>query len=146
MTAQPAQGRKAEKAHAKQQDDPLDDMAVFEMSQFMRQHRVHFARVQLLEQGVIEHHAFGCTKAGEVGVGVGAAFTAVHHKQAFGVEAAALHQRSDPLHQFGVLQRLKAVEPGCDEGRVNHHGQKVEGHPGRPNPQPPQRPGRAHQP
>jgi hypothetical protein len=55
----------------------------------------------LLQQGVEEHHPLGRAQAGEVGVGVRRALAAVHHEQALGGKAAALHQR---LH--ALLQRF----------------------------------------
>jgi hypothetical protein len=66
---------------------------VLEVAQLVRQHRLDLAGVQLGQQGVVEHHALGRAQAGEVGIGVGRAPAAVHHEQALGGKAAALHQR-----------------------------------------------------
>ena len=77
---------------------------------------------------------------------MGAAFAPVHHIKPLGLKAAALHQGLYALGQRLVLQGRKLIEPGCDPGRVNQHGQQVKAHPHRPGPQPPVRAGRRHEP
>jgi hypothetical protein len=92
---QPAEQREADQAEREQADDALDDVLVLEVAQLVRQHGVDLAGRQLGQQRVEEHHALGRAEAGEVGIGVRAALAAVHHEQALGREAAALHQRRD---------------------------------------------------
>ena len=75
-----------------------------------------------------------------------AALAAVHHEQALGVEAAALHQLLYAQRQFAIFQRLELVEQRRDEGGEDHHQQQVEHHPDAPGPQPPQAAGLLHQP
>ena len=119
---------------------------MLEVAQLVRQHGIYLGGGQLGQQRVVEHHAFGRTKTGEVGVGVGAAFAAVHHKQAFGREAAALHQCCDAVLEYGVFQGAEFVEQWRNDRGVRHHQQQVETHPHTPGPQPPQVPGCAHEP
>ena len=119
---------------------------MLEVAQLMGQDGFDLAGGQLAQQGVVEHHALGGTKAREVGVGVGAAAAAVHHKQALGREAAALHECRHAGFERFIFQWLEFVEQRCDEGGVDHHQQQVETHPEAPGPQPPQRACSAHQP
>ncbi|MCY1165101.1 hypothetical protein D9M73_50000 [compost metagenome] len=121
-------------------------MFVLEVAQLMSQHRIDFTGVQLLEQRVVKHHALGRAEAGEIGVGMCRAFAAVHHKQALGGKAAALHQGRDTRLQGFVLQRFELVEERGNHGGVKHQHQKVKAHPRAPGPQPPQAAGTAHQP
>ena len=137
LVGQPAQQRQRGQAHHEHARNALDDVPVLEMAQLVRQHRLDLGRGQLAQQRVEKHHALGRAKAGEVGVGVGAAAAAVHHEQALGGKAAARHQLRDALFERFVLQRLKAVEQGGDEGGVDHKHQQAETHPRAPGPQPP---------
>ena len=77
---------------------------------------------------------------------MGRAFAAVHHEQALGLEAAAAHQVLHASLQRFVCERFELVEDRRDHGRVEHQHEQVERHPGGPGPQPPQRPGGAHDP
>ena len=77
---------------------------------------------------------------------MGRAAAAVHHKQALGGKAAALHERRHTGAQGLVVQRLELVEQRRNHGGVEHQHQEVKAHPHGPGPQPPQRAGRAHQP
>ena len=146
LLRQPAQQGKTGQADGKHHGDALNDVLVLEVAQLVGQHRVHLAGVQLLEQGVVKHHALGRAKAGEVGIGVGRAAAAVHHKQALGGKAAALHERRHTGAQGLVVQRLELVEQRRNHRGVEHQHQEVKAHPHGPGPQPPQRAGRAHQP
>jgi len=74
------------------------------------------------------------------------ATAAVHHEQALGGEAAALHQRLHAQLQRLVGKRLELVEQRRDDGRVEHHQREVERRPHAPGPDPPQTARRPHQP
>ena len=111
----------------------------------MRQHRFDFLRRQARQQGVEEHDALVGAEAGEVGVAVRAALGAVHHEQALGGEADALHQAFDARFQAVVGQRREFVEQRRDHGRVQHHHQQLEAAPDHPRIQPPQLAGLVHQ-
>ncbi|MCY1531414.1 hypothetical protein D9M68_666380 [compost metagenome] len=119
---------------------------MLEVAEFVREHGLDFAGVELAQQRVVEHHALAGAEAGEVGIGVRAARAAVHHEQALGREAAALHERRDARLERRVVQRLELVEQRRDEGRVDQHQQQVEAHPRAPGPEPPERAGRTHEP
>src|SRR6185369_4930494 len=118
--------RKPGQAQREQAGDALDDVLVLEVAQFVREHRVDLARGQFGQERVVEHYALGGAKAGEIGVGVGAALAAVHHEQALGREAAAAHQLGDAGLERFVLKRLELVEQRRDEHRIDHQQQQVE--------------------
>ena len=146
LRRQAAQQRKTDQTHCKHANDAFDDVLVLEMTQLMRQHRVYFARAKLLKQCVVKHHSLGRAKASEVSVCVSRSLAAVHHKQALGSKAAALHQCCHSGFQFFVVQRFELVEQRGNHGRVQHQYQQVKTHPRAPRPQPPKAAGAAHQP
>ncbi len=45
-------------------------MPMMKMPEFMRQHRFHFIRLQMLEQRIEKNDALGFAEAGEIGVAV----------------------------------------------------------------------------
>ena len=119
---------------------------MLEVTQLVGQHGVHLRRAELLEQGVVKHHALGCAETGEVGIGMRRALAAVHHIKSLGGKAAALHQSRNPGFQAVVFKRFELVEDRCDHRRVQHQHQQVKTHPCCPCPQPPERAGAVHQP
>ena len=78
-------------------------MSMFEMSQLMRQHRLHFRRRELLQQGVKKYHALASAKACEKRIGMCRSFAAIHHKETLGCETSTLHQSIDSLLQCFIL-------------------------------------------
>ena len=116
------------------------------MPQLVRQYGLYFAHGELAQQRVIKHHTFRSAKTCEVGIGMGTAAAAVHHKKPFGGEAAAFHQMRHALLEGFVFQWLELVEQRGDEGGKNHHQQQVEPHPDGPGPGPPVGACLAHQP
>ena len=146
LLRQPAEQREACEAEREHRDQTLGHVFVFEVAEFMRQHGLDFAGRKFVQQSVEEHHPLGRAEAGEVGIGMGRAFAAVHHEQAFGLKAAARHQTLHARLQGLVGERLELVEQGRDDGRVEHQHKQVEDHPRAPGPEPPQGAGGAHQP
>ena len=88
------------------------------MSEFMRQHRFDFRRLDARQQRVEEYDALVAADAGEVGVAVRRAQRSVHHEHAAARrESAALEQRLDPLLERLVGERRESVEQRRDELR-----------------------------
>ena len=77
---------------------------------------------------------------------MGAAFGAIHHVEAFGLEAAARHELGHAVLEFRVVQWFELVEPGRNPGGVDQQHEQVKAHPYAPGPQPPQGTRRAHHP
>ena len=81
-----------EQRRAENQDDALDDVAMAEMSQLMRQHRFHFGRVEPAEQGIEEDDALVPAETGEISIAVSRALGTIHDKQTRYV-SSSLRQR-----------------------------------------------------
>ena len=146
LRREPAQQGEAGQAHGKHRNNAFDDVLVLEVTKLVRQHGIYFTRVELLEQGVVKHHAFGRAKTGEIGIGMRRALAAVHDKKALGRKAATLHQRRHAGLERFIVEWFEFVEQGRNDSRVEHQHQQVETHPAAPGPQPPPASGAAHQP
>ncbi len=89
---------------------------------------------------------FARPKPGEEGVAVARATRSVHDVETAVGEAAAREQRLDRVARGTRRQRRELVEQRRDHGGVERQQQELERDPRRPRPDPPQRPGGAHQP
>ena len=83
------------------------------MPQLVRQYGLYLAHGELAQQRVIKHHTLGSAKTCEVGIGMGAAAAAVHHKKPFGGKAAAFHQMRHALFEGFVFQWLNWLNSGA---------------------------------
>ena len=119
LRRQPAEQGKPKQTQREHGNNAFDDVLVLEVSQFVRQDRIDFVCGQTRQQRVIKDHAFACTKAREVSIGVRAALAAIHDKKTLRSKAATLHQGGHAGLDGFIFERGELVEQGGDKRGVD---------------------------
>jgi len=146
LLRQPAQQRQTQQACYPGRQHHFDDVLVLEVSQLVRQHRFHFWRAQLLEQGVKKHHPLAGPETRKERIRMGRATATVHHEKSLGREARTRHQGLNAGFQSLIFQRRKLVEKRHDPIRRNGHQHQLPHDQNHPGPQPPEAAPHLHQP
>src|ERR1700757_4166818 len=95
LSREPAEERECSEGARDRNQQALADVLQTKVAELVRQHRLHFAVAEGLEQRVEEHDALVPADTGEVRVAVARAARAVDDEHAPRGEAAALEQRLD---------------------------------------------------
>ena len=86
--------------------DALKDMAVDVVAQFVRQHRLNFVILKLLEQRIGQDNPARIAESHQRGVGLLAFFAEFPFKHALHPRARAPREFQQALRQGRILQRL----------------------------------------
>src|SRR4030095_9709756 len=97
----------------------LNYVALFVMANFMREYGFQLRRGELCDQCVEQHDFSKTSNAGEEGVGVARAFTAVHNFDAARGKMGTLRESKEALAQLSFGQRRELVEKRHDDRRRN---------------------------
>ena len=85
------------------------------MADLMGKYSHNLVRAELGDECIEEYDPLFLSVAGEIGVGLGAAFGGIHHVDVFQLEPRLLREGFDSRTQFALLKGLLLVEQRDDQ-------------------------------